>query len=366
VSKNASAADDASPVSAAEARALFEDLKSVPALVLAVSGGPDSTALMMMAARWRAALRRGPQLLAVTIDHGLRQESAREARAVKRLAQRLGVRHRTLRWTGRKPSTGLQEAAREVRYRLLASAARGAGASHILTGHTLDDQAETVLLRMARGSGLTGLGGMARVVPLDGLSLVRPLLDLPKRRLVATLAQVGISFVEDPSNRDPRFTRARLRDLLPALAVEGLDARRLALLARRLRRADETIELAIDVAAQAVSERPWAGLSPIVLDAEKFARLPAEVALRLLGRAVTQCATEGSVQLGKLELLHEALAKTQDAAAGRRLRRTLAGALVTLADSRLMIETAPARGAVARRKRLTTSGQGHRGLRKRR
>ncbi|MGH6769067.1 MAG: tRNA lysidine(34) synthetase TilS [Xanthobacteraceae bacterium] len=366
MSKSASAADDASAISAAESGTLFENYKSVPALVLAVSGGPDSTALMVMAARWRASLRKGPELLAVTIDHGLRAESAREARAVKRLAQRLGVRHRTLRWIGRKPSTALQHAAREVRYRLLAEAARGAGAGHILTGHTLDDQAETVLLRMARGSGLTGLGGMARVVPLDGLRLVRPLLDLPKRRLLATLAAVGIPFADDPSNRDPRFTRARLRALLPALAGEGLDARRLALLARRLRRADETIELAIDVAAQAVSERPWAARNPIVLDAGKFARLPAEVALRLLGRAVSQCATEGSVQLGKLELLYEALGATQIGDGPGRLRRTLAGALVTLAADRLVVEMAPARGASARRKRLTTSGQGSRGQQKRR
>ena len=112
----------------------------------------------MLVARWRAALKKGPALIAVTVDHALRPESAREARAVKRLAGRLGVRHRTLRWTGRKPTTALQEEARRVRYHLLTSAALGVGARHVLTAHTLDDQAETVLLRMARGSGLTGLG----------------------------------------------------------------------------------------------------------------------------------------------------------------------------------------------------------------
>jgi tRNA(Ile)-lysidine synthase len=124
------AAERAAPVSAAEASALFAGLASAPALLLAVSGGPDSTARKVLAARWRAALKRGPQLLAVTIDHGLRAESAREARVVKQLAARLGIRHRTMRWTGDKPATGLQEAARAVRYRLLADAARAAGAGH--------------------------------------------------------------------------------------------------------------------------------------------------------------------------------------------------------------------------------------------
>ena len=116
----------------------------------------------------------------------------REAAAVERLARKLGVAHRTLRWTGTKPKTGLQEAARQARYRLLADAARKAGASHILTAHTLDDQAETVLIRLSRGSGLSGLAAMARMSPLPGdgegeITLVRPLLDIPKARLIATL-----------------------------------------------------------------------------------------------------------------------------------------------------------------------------------
>jgi tRNA(Ile)-lysidine synthase len=339
-------AADAAPVSVAEAKALFAGYAHAPALVLAVSGGPDSTALLVLAARWRAALKRGPQLLAVTIDHGLRQQSAGEARAVKRLAVRLGVRHRTLRWTGPKPSAGLPEAARAIRYRLLAAAARGAGAPHVLTAHTLDDQAETVLIRMARGSGPTGLCAMARETPLEGLTLARPLLDLPKARLIGTLEAIGMAFADDPSNRDPRFTRARLRGLMPVLAGEGLDAPRLALLARRLRRVEATIEFAVDAAAVAVTvagEGAWTGGDPIVLAAEKFMRLPAEVALRLLGRALALAGNEGPVQLGKLEALCEALENAAKGPAPMRLRRTLAGALVTLTPDRLTIERAPPR-----------------------
>ena len=358
---------EAAPVSVAEAKTLFAGLGSAPVLILAVSGGPDSTALLVLAARWRAARRQGPKLMAVTVDHGLRPQSAREARAVKRLAGRLGVRHRTLRWTGPKPATGLQEAARAVRYRLLAAAARAAGAGHVLTAHTLDDQAETVLLRMARGSGLTGLGAMTQEtllpclpIPSNGereILLVRPLLGLPKARLIATLAGVGIPFVDDPSNRDPRFTRARLRALMPALAEEGLDAPRLALLARRLQRAEAAIALAVDVAAAAVADGPWPDRGPIVLNAERFARLPAEVALRLLGRAIAATGDEGPVGLGKLEALCEALGEAFGGAKPRpatfRLRRTLAGALVTLAREHLVIERAPPRARAIGRRRTT-------------
>jgi tRNA(Ile)-lysidine synthase len=347
------------PVSDAEADALFADLIDQPALVLAVSGGPDSTALMWLAVRWRKRRRRGPKLIAVTVDHGLRPEARREAAVVKRLARRLGIVHRTLRWTGTKPSTGLQEKARAARYRLIAAAADRARATCVLTAHTIDDQAETILFRMTRGSGLTGLAGMARMRPLvmpapplaagrrakpePGASvfLVRPLLDVPKARLVATLRAAKIASADDPSNRDPRFSRTRLRALAPALAAEGLDARRFALLARRVRRAEAAIEFAVAAAAAAISAGAWSERGPIVLDAEGFAALPAEVALRLLGRAIARVGDEGPVELGKLESLADALAAV--ATTGVRFRRTLAGAVVALGGDRITVERAPAR-----------------------
>jgi tRNA(Ile)-lysidine synthase len=339
------AADEA--VTAVEAKALLDPFAEASTLVLAVSGGADSTALLVLAARWRRGRKRGPRLLAVTVDHRLRRESAAEARAVKRLARRLDVPHRTVAWEGKKPATGLQQAARAARYCLLARAAEAAGADVVLTAHTLDDQAETVLIRMSRGSGPSGLAAMSRISPLPAagtrrITLVRPLIGIPKARLVATLARAGIAFVDDPSNRDPRFTRARLRALMPALAREGLTAHRLALLARRLRRAEAAIEMAVDRAVEMLSAPPWPERGSIVLSGEKFARLPAEVALRLLGRAIVHAGDEGPVELGKLEVLQNALAAA-NASREPRLRRTLAGALVTLAEGRLVIERAPAR-----------------------
>src|SRR5690242_17072877 len=117
---------------------------------------------MWLMARWRRNLTRGPRLLAVTIDHGLRPEAGREARDVKRLAQALELPHRTMRWTGDKPRAGVPAAARTARYRLLSQAARTLGATHVLTAHTRDDQAETLVMRLLRGSGIAGLSAMAR------------------------------------------------------------------------------------------------------------------------------------------------------------------------------------------------------------
>jgi tRNA(Ile)-lysidine synthase len=343
-----------------EANLVFRGLENAHGLILAVSGGPDSTALMILAARWAKRLERAPKLIAVTVDHGLRAEAAREAAAVKRLAKALGVAHRTLRWRGKKPKSGLQEAARVARYRLLADVAVRAGYGHILTAHTLDDQAETILFRLARGSGLTGLAGMARALPLPigaraSLFLVRPLLHLPKARLVATLKAERIGFSDDPSNQDPRFARARLRGLMPDLAREGLDARGLARLAARVRRAEAAIEFAVGAARAALAPGPWPARGPITFATARFADLPAEIGLRLLGRAVAQTGDEGPVELGKLEALYEALRL-----APARLRRTLAGAQITLDKDRLTVERAPARrsrgprpqGGKARRKSL--------------
>ncbi len=346
-------------VSVLEATALFSDLERCPALLLAVSGGPDSIALMVLAQAWTKTLKRKPELVVATVDHGLRAEAKREAANVGKFARKLGLKHRTLKWTGKKPATGLQQAARLARYRLLSDAARKAGASFVLTAHTLDDQAETVLIRMSRGSGITGLSAMARIAPMpsgDGdMKLVRPLLGVPKARLIATLRDAKIPFAVDPSNRDPRFTRARLRGLMPHLAEEGLDARRLSQLAQRLNRADVAIEAMVDRAhAELIVDLG----APGAYDAAGYFRLPAEIALRLLGRAVTLLGDEGPVELGKLEALMEALEAAQKSGT-RRYRRSLAGALVTLADRKITVEGAPPRRlAKSRRTPLTKAPSG--------
>jgi tRNA(Ile)-lysidine synthase len=346
-----------------EADALFADLAAEPALVLGISGGPDSTALLYLMARWCTVRRPAPHLLAVSIDHGLRPEARHEAASVKRLSEKLGVEHRTMRWTGAKPSTGIQEAARVARYRLLRTAAHRAKAHCVLTAHTLDDQAETVLFRMARGSGLAGICGMARTVAIDKLAngfgqptdaardaeganrsqrvvVVRPLLEVPKGRLIATLQEAGIGYADDPSNVDPRFTRSRLRKLMPALADEGLTPQCLARLARRVRRSEAAHDAIVDWAAKRLGLA--ADTRRVELNSADLREFPAEIALRLLGRAIGTIGTEGPVEFGKLEALCEAL---EAAVAGGvpRFRRTLAGAIVSLQKNCIVIDQAPAR-----------------------
>jgi len=377
--------DDNDPISVGDAKLLFADWKTAPALLLAVSGGPDSIALLWLAARWRRGLTRGPRLLAVTVDHGLRAEAAAEAREVKRLARTLELEHRTLRWTGPKPKAGLPAAARSARYRLLAKAARQCGATHILTAHTRDDQAETLLMRMLRGSGIAGLGAMARESERDGVWLARPLLDVSKSRLIATLARAKVGFADDPTNRDINFTRPRLRALMPALAAEGGDPRNLARLASRLARANAAVEVLTDGAERylALKDRdtprsPFGAGSfdaksfgaksfgaksfgaksfdAKSFDAKAFAAMPEEIRLRLLKRAIDRFGHEGPAELGKVEALLAVLDRAVAKETGRRrpglyqpelkrqkLKQTLAGALISLIGGRIRVEPAPPR-----------------------
>jgi tRNA(Ile)-lysidine synthase len=334
------------PVLALEAKRLFADLRPMPVLVLAVSGGPDSVALMWLAARWRAALRQGPRLVAVTVDHRLRAESAREAREVKRLASSLGIEHRTLVWRGDKPKTGRPAAARDARYDLLAKAARGLGATHIVTAHTRDDQAETVLMRLSRGSGIAGLAGMARRSARGDIAVMRPLLDVPKDRLVATLRRAKIDFASDPTNHDLAYTRPRLRALMPALATEGADARSLTRLAARMARANAALDLMADGAERYLARLDAHG-GREGFDLAAFSTLTDEIRVRLLLRMIDRIGHEGPAELGKVEALLQAL----DSAPGSKkpdgkralFKQSLAGAVISIERGRIRIVPAPPR-----------------------
>ncbi len=211
------------PLSARAFSRLIETLgpfEQAPRLAVAVSGGPDSLALCLLADRWATA--QGGSVLALTVDHGLRPEAAQEARQVGRWLAARGIAHRVLRRTGAKPRSGIQDAARRARYALLEAECQAAGILHLLLAHHQDDQAETVAFRAARSSGPAGMAGMSAIVERPRLRVLRPLLPVPRARLQATLRALGQTWLDDPSNRDPRFARTRLRETLSRREIHRL------------------------------------------------------------------------------------------------------------------------------------------------
>lgn len=304
---------------------LFEELAEEAALLVAVSGGPDSVALLGLLVEW-ARLPGRPRLHAATVDHGLRPESAVEAAAVATLCERLGVPHATLRWEGLKPATALQAAARRARYDLLVREARRIGDAVLVTAHTLDDQAETLLMRLAHGSGPSGLTGMRARVEKDGVPLVRPLLAIPKARLVATAEARNLPFVRDPSNADQRFERVRWREALPFLAEQGLTAERFGRLAQRMARLDEAASRRAEEVLAAV-RLPGEAMG---LRFDELAQEPEEIVLRVLASALDAVAPGGEAY-GRLERLEDcAQALLEAQRTGAALRRTLSGCIVAL------------------------------------
>ena len=265
------------PAEFAAAMAAVAAFEERPLLAVATSGGPDSLALALFAEGW--ARRRGGRVVALIVDHGLRPESAAEARQVGAWLAARGIRHEVLRWEGVKPASGVQEAAREARYALLDEWCGTNGCLHLLVAHHREDQAETYLIRLGAGSGCDGLAAMPAVRELRRCRLLRPLLGVPKARLVASLRDEGQEFLCDPSNRNPRFERARWRlsSMDEAGGVEKLTEevgrRGLARVAR---------ECLVDaLAARAVALHP-AGFAAV--DAAQVLAAPAELAERLLAR----------------------------------------------------------------------------------
>jgi len=304
----------ARPVSRDEAQSLLAPLARFPRVALAVSGGPDSLALMHVAARWRAERDDGPELSVLTVDHGLRPGSRDEALMVGRAAGALGLPHAILTWERQGDAgTSLQARARVARYDLMAAYSHAHDIPALVTAHHLDDQAETFLMRLKRGSGLDGLAAIPEEGVWAGLILLRPLLDVPKARLVATLEDAGLAFAIDPSNADPRFERARMRGAADALAKLGLAPAAVALSARRLRRARAALDAGACDFLSRHAETSEAGYA--VIDQVALTSAPEEIVLRALSRLIAAVGGgEDPVQLAKLEALLGALKAGPDKA----------------------------------------------------
>ncbi|MDE2577503.1 MAG: tRNA lysidine(34) synthetase TilS [Hyphomicrobiales bacterium] len=327
----------ASPMAAPQD--VFASLAQARGVLLAVSGGADSTALLLLAMRWRAS-GGAPPLFVATVDHRLRPQSADEARAVADLCAQLGAPHATLVWRGHKPKARVQEAARAARYRLLAEEAVRCGCDVVATGHHADDQAETILMRLTRGSGPAGLAGMAARAPVPGapaLALARPLLALHKMQLVALCQEAGVAFVDDPGNADEAFARGRLRRLAPLLEAEGLDGAALLRLGARARRADAALAAFAHAPRAGFVQEGGAFRAPLA----EFLALPDEIGLRILAAAIMRAAPGARIRLERLEALHARLK-----GAPQRFRATLAGAAIASDGGLVTVRPAPPRRAL--------------------
>jgi tRNA(Ile)-lysidine synthase len=279
------ASRNSEPITVAESESLLTPLLAFESVALAVSGGSDSVAMMTLVAEWAKSRPAAPRLAVLTVDHGLRPESAAEARSVVAWAAALGLEGHCLQWDGSKPQSGIQAAARDARYRLMRQWCASHGFGPIVTAHTLDDQAETVIMRLARGSGVEGLGAMP-AESCEPWHVLRPFLTVPRARLLATLKARRLPFIDDPSNRNRAFERVRTREVLATLAEGGLSGSHIALAASRLRRANEALEHHVREA-----ERALLAVSPEGsgrLDRNGLMALPMEIRIRLLGRAIAR------------------------------------------------------------------------------
>jgi tRNA(Ile)-lysidine synthase len=260
--------------------AAFGPFEARPHIAVAVSGGGDSMALTMLAAGW--ARRRGGRLTGLTVDHGLRPGSASEARVVGWQLAGAGVGHVILRHKGARPRAGLQAAARDMRYRLLGDWCQAAGVFHLLVAHTQGDQAETLLLRLQKGSGFDGLAAMPAVSERDWGRVLRPLLGVSGKSLRDWLRRVGVDWIEDPSNRNEAFARVRLRRAMAGVESAGLTAADVAAAAAEIGRARSLLEGEIaPLLARTTAVHP-AGFATV--NTAAFFEAPPEIGRRALVR----------------------------------------------------------------------------------
>ena len=275
------------------------DLSADARLGVAVSGGGDSLALLHL-----LNFLRPDRIMAVTVDHQLRRESRREADHVARTCTALGVPHRILTWEGWSGRGNLQDAARVARQRLIGAWAGQEGLAAVALGHTLDDQAETVLLRLARGSGVDGLSAMTTATRIGGTLWLRPMLDVRRADLRLYLSAAGLDWLDDPSNENEDFDRVKARVALEELSRIGLTRDGLSRTAAHQARARAALEWMTDRAAEQTVTAEAAGYARI--DATAFATFPEEIRLRLLTRTLGWISGETyAPRFAALKALHD-------------------------------------------------------------
>ncbi|MCZ0812661.1 MAG: tRNA lysidine(34) synthetase TilS [Pseudomonadota bacterium] len=281
-------------------------------LGVAVSGGSDSLALLILLNDWRHA--GGPDLWPVTVDHGLRPEAADEAARVAQVCAELDLPHDILKWSGWDGQGNLQDKARRARYALMAEWARAKGIAHVALGHTADDQAETFLMRLAREAGVDGLAAMVPCRIIAEVGFCRPLLPVTRAALRAELRARNIGWSDDPSNEDPAYERVRARAVLAQLAPLGITPEGLSRVARRLGDVRETL---YTYASQAARDLVEVQSGDLVVDPAGLAALPPEVARRLLLGALDWISGAGYGPRGRaMDDLMQAIGEGRDMTLG--------------------------------------------------
>lgn len=290
-----------------------------PSIAVALSGGPDSMALLYLLSQLAVC-----PVHAITIDHGLRKNSAAEAEQVARWVKDWpNVHHHILKWTGKKPEANIMERARDARYALLEKWCRKKSVGQLWLGHNRTDQAETFLFRLAKGSGLDGLGGIqaCSFYQDTNLALMRPLLDVSKDDLLTFCRTHKIPHVKDPSNENPKFARIRLRQALPVLEAEGLSEKRLAVTAQRLSRARAALDY---YTAQLFDHSVTLAKNRASIKLTALTGAPEEIRTRVIRRVLAELSGVGHGP--RLETLEDRLS-TFFAAGGAAKRFTLGGFL---------------------------------------
>ncbi len=307
----------------AKAMQAFSPWEEKPLFAVAVSGGADSMALCRLTAEYAASL--GGKIVVLTVDHGLRPESAFEASTVGKWLAKLGIEHHVLRWEGEKPSAHIEESAREARYGLLLEWCRDNGCLHLLLAHNQGDQAETFLLRLAKASGVDGLAAMPGQSFRREVELLRPLLAFSRERIIATNNFFGQEWVEDPSNQSEVFQRVKWRKFMPALKPLGIDAEGLGKAIRKQETAKDFLEKCrADFAARFVAVSP---LGYAEVDFAAFLKLEPELACRELSHILL------TIGGGKYPPRREKISALQEALLGGKQK-----AGITLAGCKIIVK----------------------------
>ena len=311
----------------------FSGLPGLTHVAAAVSGGSDSMALLRLLDQARRTASLFPKITVLTVDHGLREAAAAEAAKVQGWCAALGLPHQTLRWEGEKPLAGIQARARRARYDLMSAWCRSNDAQALLTAHTMDDQAETVLMRLARTNSPDSLAGIPARGQWAGLPLLRPLLGMRRAALRRLLQAAGQNWIEDPSNEDPRYERVRIRR---TLAEDEAQIERLAALAKTSAETVERLDNACNRwIAIHLTEDDWGYCHA---PRQALEGLPAALVQRILGRIIRHYGGgTGTPEREELVRLAQWMGTEGP------LRRTLAGAVLGKRRDRFWVAREAAR-----------------------